>query len=223
MPPPTAPSASEAIAGAVTAAFQSGTHSCPTRGVISAAVELLEALWDAAAQKGVEPGDFDTLYGELAPVALHAQIKAFLRRHDPGIDPVAVVAEAVRGAGRHLGQDLTVLEGPVTYEDGTGAYAVVQRVQQTPPWGDDGSLNLVVHLRHSDSLTMADSWEWTAHPDTPGGTSHYVTIIGPPPGLASAAEVGERIAGVLTGTVKAWPSSRLPAAHETGAGPARWP
>ncbi|MFG1857525.1 hypothetical protein ACGFJT_37220 [Actinomadura geliboluensis] len=78
-----------------------------------------------------------------------------------------------------------------------------------PPWGDDGDLDLVIHLRYG-GMTMSPSWEWTAHPDVGSGTSHYVTIIAPPPSLASAAEVGERIAGVLNGAIKGWPTSRLP-------------
>lgn len=165
-------------------------------------------MWAAAANKGVQPGDFNHLYGDMASVALWAQIEAFRRQHVPDVDPVAVLTETIHATGWHLGQDVTVLEGPLTYKDGPGAYVVVQRVPQTPPWGMDGDLNLIVHLRHGDDMTMKTSWEWTAHPDNPGGTSHYVTIIAPPPDLASASEVGERIAGVLTGAVKAWPTSR---------------
>lgn len=204
MTPPTPPTATEAIFEAVKDAFSGGTHPCPTSGVIEAAVELLEALWAAAAEKGVEPGDFAHLYGELAPVALWAQIASSRRRHDADLDPVALVAEAVRATGRHLGQDVTTVEGPVAYSDGPGAYAVVQRVAQTPPWGLDGDLDLVVHLRYDKDFSHA--WEWTAHPDDPG-TSHHVTIIAPPPSLAAAGEVGERIAGVLSGGIKAWPTS----------------
>lgn len=207
MTPPTAPTAYEAIAAAVTDDFTSGTRPCPTRGVISAAVELLEALWDAAAPLGVEPADFTTLRGELAPVALEAQIQAFRRRHDLDIDPAALLSEVIAATGQHLGQNITVIEGPTGYDDGPGAYAVLARLPQTPPWGYDGTLNLVVHLRHSDAFPRRRDWEWTAHPDTPGGTSHHVTIIAPPPGPATAAEVGERIAGVLTGAVKAWPTT----------------
>lgn len=208
--PPTAPTPHDAIAAAVRAAFQSGTHPCPTSGVISAATELLEALWAAAAQKGVEPRDFDTLYGELAPVVLQAQIEAFRRRHDPDLAPDTVLAEAIRAAGRHLGQDVKVVEGPSAYSEGPGAYAVIQRVPQTPPWGPGGDLNLVVHLRHDDGVSTSNTWEWTAHPDVPGGTSHHITIIAPPPSHASAAEVGERLAGVLSGSIKAWPASGPP-------------
>ncbi|SNR41210.1 hypothetical protein [Actinomadura mexicana] len=73
---------------------------------------------------------------------------------------------------------------------------------------EDDALNLVVHLRYGASLSPF--WEWTAHPDSHGGTSHYITIIAPPPSPASAAEVGERIAGVLSGAIKAWPTSQTP-------------
>jgi hypothetical protein len=206
----TAPTPYGAIASAVKDDFKSATRPCPTSGVISAAVELLEALWAAADQKGVEPADFGTHpYDRLAPVALRAQTEAFRRQHDAGADPIGLVAEAIHATGQHLGQDVTILEGPVAYGDGPGAYGVLQRVSQTPPWGPDGDLNLVIHLRYGDSLSMSNSWEWTAHPDA-GGTSHYITLIAPPPSLASAAEVGERIAEVLNGDIKAWPTARLP-------------
>lgn len=215
-PPAQIPTPHEAIAAAVKEDFQYATRPCPTSGVISAAVELLEALQEAAAGRAIEPGDFSNIHHDagLAPVALHAQVEAFRRQHHANIDALDLLAEVVHATGEQLGQDVTILEGPVPYPDapaGSGGYVVVQRTTKTPAWGPEGNFNLVVHLRWSDDRITSKAWEWTAHPDAGAlSTGHYITIIAPPPSPASAAEVGERIAGVLSGDVKAWPTTRLP-------------
>lgn len=198
------PEAADAIQSAAARAFQGGGHPIPTSSVLTSAAELLTSLWDAARDRGIEPGDFDNLYGNITSTVLEAQIQAFNRQNPDDVDPLALVAEAVRVTAERTEQPIEICDGP-TATSATNAYAVIRRLPQTPAWGRYGDANLAVTLRREAwSATTFGPWEWSLFPDQPGGTPDHATVIAPPLSLQAAAEVAVIIGQVLTGELRAW-------------------
>lgn len=183
-----------------------GMHPIPTRSLLAAAAALLKTMWSAGQQHGVEPGDWDTLYGGLAPLALAAQVAAHNRRSAAvDVDPMEALTDVVAAAGRHPDGPLEVAEGPVRVRDET-AYIVFARRAGTPPWGPRGDAPLALGLSRPhdgrDPATIA--WEWMLMPDIGARTSDIATIEAPPPGPAAAADVAELLRQVLDGELRIW-------------------
>ena len=208
------PEAAEAVKAAAGRAFRSGTHDIHTSSVLTSAAELLAGMRDAARDRGVEPGDFNTSYGDIVDSVLAAQIEAFDRRQPDDVDPLPLVAEAVRVTAERVGQPLEIVDGPtaINFTDDPSAapsraYAVIRRLPQTPAWAWggllDGGLDLVVQLdREILTETTFCPWRWALYPEKSGG--RYVTVIAPPPSPQAAAEVAVIISQILFGEIHPW-------------------
>ncbi|MEV0306495.1 hypothetical protein [Nonomuraea fuscirosea] len=175
-----------------------------TSSAFNTAVALLADLMAAGQRHGVAAVDwFDGRDHHLAQAVTAGLIEAYARASQAvHLDnPLALLRTAAAA------QELRVVESE---EGEDSACVVLARQPETPAWGPDGNLPLVVALTREDSAWWMNgpaAWTWHIRAylapgvTVPAHTTPCAYVVAPPPSVEVAAEVFGFAAQVLAGTL----------------------